>query len=150
LVLKNAAIPKYQQYVQFCLAGVATPRTAVHVPGRRYDDAEWGEFCILKPIDLSRTSTGGTVQWLRTRRMTAFDPMRYPEDHALRHSGVLVQSFVDTGRFPTYWRVLTLFGEPLYCVKSTCAIERPALDSPDEAIESAVIEPKHPRAKEKT
>jgi hypothetical protein len=82
--------------------------------------------------------------------MMAFDPMRYPENHALRHSGVLVQSFVDTGRFPTYWRVLTLFGEPLYCVESMCAVERPALDSPDEVIESAVIEPKHPRAKEKT
>jgi hypothetical protein len=148
LVLRNAPIQKFLQYAQFCLAGIATPRTAVHVPGRPYEVAEWGEFCIVKPTDLGRTSAGGTVQWLRTRRMAAFDPKRYPEDHVFRHSGQLVQSFVDTGRFPVNWRVLTLFGEPLYCFKSVCPIERPALDAPDEMIESAVVEPKHPRIKE--
>jgi hypothetical protein len=148
LVLRNAPIPKFQQYAQFCLAGIDTPRTTVHIPGRRYEVAEWGEFCIVKPTDLARTSAGGTVQWLRTRRMAAFDPKGYPEDHVFRKSGLLVQSFVDTGRFPVNWRVLTLFGRPLYCFRSTCPIERPALDAPDEAIEKAVIEPKHPSVKE--
>jgi hypothetical protein len=147
LVLRNAAIPKFQQYAQFCLAGIDTPRTTIHIPGTSYDVAEWGEFCILKPTDLARTSAGGTVHWRRTRRMAAFDPTRYPDDHVYRQSRLLVQSFVDTGRMPANWRVLTLFGEPLYCFKSICPVERPALDAPDEAIENAVIEPKHPSIK---
>jgi hypothetical protein len=62
---------------------------------------------------------------------------------------VLVQQFIDTGPLPTHWRVLTLFGAPLYCMKFWCPIERPPLDAPDEAIENAIIETKHPSLKRK-
>ena len=47
------------------------------------------------------------------------------------------------------WRVLTLLGEPLYCFRSASGVERPPLDAPDELIEKAVVEPKHPEGKEK-
>src|ERR1019366_1471238 len=52
VILHNRTIHKYQQYVQFCLAGVNTPRTGNFTPAYEYQESEWGEFCILKPADL--------------------------------------------------------------------------------------------------
>ena len=147
IMLHNQPIHKFQQYVQFRLADIDTPRTGMFDRAHIYEPADWGEFCIIKPADLGKMSKGGSVQWLRTKRLRSFDPGRYPENHVLRNSGLLVQSFIDTGRCPLNWRVLTLFGEPLYCFKSACPAERPPLDAPDSLIEAAVIEPKHPQVK---
>ena len=36
IVLQNRPVHKYQQYVQFCLAGVRTPRTANFSPAEHY------------------------------------------------------------------------------------------------------------------
>jgi hypothetical protein len=149
IVLHNRPIHKYQQYVQYRLAGVDTPRTANFTPNRDYQPEEWGEFCILKPADLGKMGTGGIVRLQRTRRLAAFDPGQFPTDHVLRTSRLLVQSFVDTGLLAQSWRVLTLLGEPLYCFRQSSGIERPPLDAPDEAIERAIIEPKHPDGKAK-
>jgi hypothetical protein len=148
VVLRNRTIHKYQQYVQFRLAGVDTPRTANFNASHEYTATDWGEFCILKPSDLGKMGKGGSVRLQRTVRLPAFDPARYPEEHVFRNSRLLVQSFIDTGAHPVNWRVLTLLGEPLYCFRSTCPVARPPLDSPDDVIESAVIEPKHPDAKQ--
>ena len=149
IVLQNRSIHKYQQYVQFCLAGVNTPRTGDFTPRQEYLESDWGEFCILKPADLGRMGKGGSVRLQRTRRLVAFDPAQFPEDHVYRKSSLLVQSFVDTGLLAVNWRVLTLLGEPLYCFRSSSGIERPPLDAPDAIIEKAIIEPKHPEGKEK-
>ncbi len=149
ILLQNGPVHKFQQYVQFCLAGVPTPHAANFSPDTEYSEEEFGEFSILKPIDLGRMGKGGLVRLQRTRRLKAFDRNQYPEDHPLRSSRLLVQSFVDTGVYAVSWRVLTLLGEPLYCFRSASGVERPPLDSPDEVIEKAVIEPKHPEGKQK-
>lgn len=149
IVLQNRPVHKYQQYVQFCLAGVRTPRTANFSPAARYLESEWGEFCILKPVDMGKMGKGGLLRLQRTRRLPAFDPTQYPADHPLRTSRLLLQSFIDTGNFAVSWRVLTLLGEPLYCFRSASGVERPPLDAPDEVIEKAIVEPKHPEGKAK-
>jgi hypothetical protein len=149
LVLQNRPIHKYQQYVQFSLAGVATPRTANFSPQMEYSEEEFGEFTILKPIDLGKMGKGGLVRLQRTRRLAAFDRSQYAEDHPLRTSRLLLQSFIDTGLLARSWRVLTLLGEPLYCFRQSSGVERPPLDAPDELIEKAIIEPKHPDGKAK-
>jgi hypothetical protein len=149
LLLQNRTVHKYQQYVQFSLAGVPTPHTANFSPQIEYSEEEFGEFTILKPIDLGKMGKGGLVRLQRTRRLSAFDRSQYPEDHPLRTSSLLLQSFIDTGVYAVSWRVLTLLGEPLYCFRSASGVERPPLDSPDELIEKAVIEPKHPEGKAK-
>jgi hypothetical protein len=149
LLLQNRTVHKYQQYVQFSLAGVATPHTANFSPQVEYSEEEFGEFTILKPIDLGKMGKGGLVRLQRTRRLAAFDRSQYPEDHPLRTSRLLLQSFIDTGVYAVSWRVLTLLGEPLYCFRSASGVERPPLDSSDELIEKAVVEPKHPEGKAK-
>ncbi len=148
ILLHNRPIHKYQQYVQFRLAGVNTPRTGNFTQAHEYPESDWGEFSILKPADLGMMGKGGSVRLQRTARLQAFDPAQYPVDHVFRKSRLLVQSFVDTGRFAASWRVLTLLGEPLYCFKSSSPLERPPLDAPDDVIEKAIIEPKHPEGKQ--
>ncbi len=149
LVLQNQPVHKYQQYVQFKLAGINTPLTASFSAAERYLESDWGEFCILKPVDLGKMGKGGLVRLQRTRRLANFDPNQYPEDHPLRTSKLLLQSFIDTGVYAESWRVLTLLGEPLYCFRSASGVERPPLDAPDDVIEKAIIEPKHPEGKAK-
>jgi hypothetical protein len=149
IVLQNRPVHKYQQYVQFCLAGVRTPRTANFSPAERYLESEWGELCILKPVDMGKMGKGGLLRLQRTRRLPAFDPTQSPAEHPLRTSRLLLQSFIDTGNFAVSWRVLTLLGEPLYCFRSASGVERPPLDAPDEVIEKAIVEPKHPDGKAK-
>ena len=124
-----------------------TPSTAPLTP--KLDLSSWGEFVVLKPLPLSQTSTGDNIRLIRTRRLQ--DLLHSNGIGKLIPGGVpaLVQQFVDTGPLPTHWRVLTLFGAPLYCMKFWCPIERPPLDAPDEIIESAIIETKHPSLKHK-
>src|SRR4029077_10189141 len=148
ILLHNRPIHKYQQYVQFCLAGMNTPRTGNFTRAREYTESDWGEFCILKPADLGKMRKGGIVRLQRTRRLSAFDPAQYPLEHVFRNSRLLVQSFVDTGLRAESWRVLTLLGGPLYFFRSSSPVERPPLDAPDDLIEKAIIEPKHPEGKQ--
>ncbi|MBL8895365.1 MAG: hypothetical protein JNJ53_12230 [Rhizobiales bacterium] len=128
-------------------AGINVPRTDRFKFGRAYSEAEWGEFVVLKPLPLSLTSKGGSVQLIRTRNLAALTPDRFPDDHVLSKGPALIQQFIDTGEFATNWRVLTLFGEPLHSLKSRTAIALPALTATDSEIESAIVEPKHPRFK---
>jgi hypothetical protein len=146
-IYANRPVTKLDQQAAFHAAGVRAPRTQRFEYGKDYSEAEWGEFVVLKPLPLSLTSKGGNIQLIRTRNLAGLSPKRFPPDHALSKGPALIQRFVDTGSFATNWRVLTLFGEPLYCSKSKSPIERPELTADDGAIESAVVEPKHPRAK---
>ena len=52
---------------------------------------------------------------------------------------MIVQQFIDTGERIAAFRVLTLFGEPLYCQFNRSETARPALDASDAEIESATM-----------
>jgi hypothetical protein len=47
-----------------------------------------------------------------------------------------VQQYIHTGPKPSEWRVLTLFGEPLYCLKSTSRDGEIDLSAPDGILET--------------
>jgi len=143
------AIPKLEQFARFRALDIATPETARFEPGGCYDEAKWGEFVVLKPLPLSQTSTGLGLKLIRTRRLSGLTSPAAV--HALTgvEGPMLVQSFIDTGDMPTHWRVLTLFGRPLYSMKFRCPIVRPPLSSDDPVIESAIVETKHPDLKKK-
>ena len=48
-------------------------------------------------------------------------------DHPARSEPVLIQRFIDTGPYAESFRVLTLFGEPLYCMKYRQRELRPSI-----------------------
>lgn len=142
-ILSNKRITKLDQYAILVSKGVATPRTERFVPGKRYDVDKWGEHVLLKPAALQLTGYGLHVRLLRTRRLNDLTTAAHLRQFMDSDAPFLVQDFIDTGPHATAWRVLTLFGEPLYCLRSWSPVERPALDVSDADLESAVVVSKH-------
>ncbi len=146
-ILQNGPVPKLEQYSRFLATGVATPRTARFEFGKRYSEDEWSEFVVMKPLPLTMTSKSGLSRLYRTRRLEQLSPGALPEDHFLRDGPGLVQELIDTGLYPSKFRVLSLFGDPLYCSNTRSMAPRVPLDAGDEEIEASIIDAKNPLSK---
>ena len=116
--LENRKYKKLEQFSRFVASGIRTPLTERFTFGKVYDEEKWGELVILKPLSLTLTSKGGSVRLFRTRSLHHLKTSDLPEGHALKKAPALVQQFVDTGIYPSKWRVLSLLGEPLYSAYS--------------------------------
>lgn len=132
-------IPKVGQLQLLADAGVPVPRTVVMTPGMRLDPADWGEFVIVKPTDPFTSSYGRGIQLIRTARVRHIRPEDYPAGHPGRLGPMIVQQFINTGDRISLYRVLTLFGEPLYAQLNFGAEKRVDLGAGDEAIERSII-----------
>jgi len=138
-VYAGAQVPKIEQVRRFREAGLPVPRTALLTPGLVLDPAEWGEFVILKPTDLATSSHGDGIQLIRTERVAYRAPADYPERHPGRLGPMIVQQFINTGEKISLYRVLTLFGEPLYSNYFEDRNTRVSLEADDQTIEAAPI-----------
>jgi hypothetical protein len=145
-VFENRMVEKLEQYKRLCAAGIPTPRTERFEFGKRYDEKEWSEFVILKPLPLTLTSKKGWTRLYRTQRLEHLKVHDLPQDHFLRKGPGLVQTLIDTGPHPAKYRVLSLFGEALYSSMTRSAVPRAALDASDEELESSVIDAKNPKS----
>ncbi len=132
-------MPKAEEVRRLTIAGVPVPRTVLLTPGLELDRAVWGDFVIVKPTDLATSSYGRGIQLMRTERVRYIAPQDYASDHPGRLGPMMVQQFVDTGETITCYRVLTLFGEPLYFQFNEMADPRVDLNAADEVIERAPI-----------
>jgi hypothetical protein len=146
-VMQGRAVKKIEQFARFASLGIDSPLTARLDVKQLYDPQVWGEFVILKPLPLSLNSTGAGVKLVRTARLNELNRQNALAAFVGHDAPVLVQTFIDTGPFPTHWRILTLFGRALYSMKFWCPIQRPELTASDEEIENAIIETKHPDLK---
>lgn len=140
-LLKNVPIDKLLQYEVFRKAGIPTPPTLAFKFGMMLDPLLFGEFVLVKPMDLHLTSVGDGVQLFRRRRIEQLRLHDFPPDHPLHRDrqGYLVQRFIDTGLYPSFHRIETLFGKVLYSWHSTLQSPRCGLDAPDAEIERAII-----------
>lgn len=146
-ILQSLAVKKIDQYARFKALGIGTPLTARLDQKLHYDPDIWGEFVVLKPLPLSMTSTGAGVRLIRTARLNVLNRANGLAAFMGHAAPLIVQTFINTGPHPTHWRVLTLFGHPLYSMKFWSPIARPELTASDDEIENAVIETKHPDLK---
>jgi hypothetical protein len=132
-------IPKLEQIERLAAAGVSVPRTAILTPDLELDPALWGAYVVVKPTDLLTSSGGLGVTLHRTSRVRYIPPAGYPEDHPGRRAPMMVQAFVDPGERLASYRVLTLFGEPLYAQLNLSSTHRVDLAQPDEVLERSVV-----------
>lgn len=132
-------VPKFEEIRRLREAGVSVPLTAILTPDLRLDPAVWGEFVILKPTDIPTSSHGRGINLIRTNRVRFRPAGEYPIDHPGCLGPMIVQQYIDTGERLTVYRVLTLFGEPLYAQLNQASAARVDLDAPDETIENAVV-----------
>lgn len=138
-VYHGRPIHKFEQLLRLSAAGVRVPMSTVLRPDTKLDPAKWGEFVVLKPTDISTSSHGVGIQLIRTARVRYIKPEDYPEDHPGRRGRIVVQQFINSGPRMPHYRVLTLFGAPLYCQMSEAGEDRVDLSSSDETIEAATI-----------
>lgn len=143
-VLKNTQVEKFAQYEIFRRAGIPTPPTLPFRFGMTLDPMLFGEFVVIKPMDLDLTSQGKGIQLFRRHRLERVGPGDFPLDHPIHSAldGYLVQKFIDTGPYPCYHRIQTFFGSVMYCWHTMSMSRRAALDAPDSDIESAVVDVK--------
>ena len=145
-IFENRPTEKLEQYKRLCAAGIPTPRTERFEFGKHYDEKEWSEFVILKPLPLTLSSRKGWTRLYRTHRLEHLKAHDLPQDHFLRKGPGLVQTLIDTGSHPTKYRVLSLFGEALYSSMTRSVVPRVSLDASDEELEASVIDAKNPKS----
>ncbi len=131
-------IIKTAQLRQYAEAGIAHPMSAVFRWGLGLDPGRWGPLTVMKPLDPGATSRG-LAHLIPTPMVGKLRPQHFAPEHPIHKSPMLIQSFIDSGLYPSHFRVLLLFGEPLYMVEHVMADPRPPLDSPPELLLGAPI-----------
>ena len=137
--LCGRVVAKIEQLHALHTAGVPVPRSSLLHPGVTFDPAVWGDVVVLKPADITSSSSGAGISLMRTERVRYLAPEAYPEGHPARRGPMIVQRFVDTGPRVTSYRVLMFLGEPLYCQRMEATAERIGLDADDAALERAPV-----------
>jgi hypothetical protein len=115
-------LSKDEQVRRLSSIDILTPRTVTLSSEDSFDPSEWGEFVITKP---NNSNSGKGVKLVRTVDLRA----RYDELTADVSDQILVQPYIEhsEGGYPTIYRVLTMFGRPLYSVMNRWADKRPPL-----------------------
>jgi hypothetical protein len=138
-LFQAAFIPKYEEYLAFATAGVPTPLTSVFRMGRPFDASRHRPLVVAKPTRMGSMSQGNNVCLMRRERVEHVIPRRFPPELTSDEAPIIVQDFIDTGIYPAHFRVLVLFGEPLFCFKAIATVERPRLDATDAELETGEI-----------
>jgi len=137
LVYRCRRVLKTEQYEYYRAAGLPTPRTARFVFGTVLDPADWGDFVVLKPMFIN--SHGKGIHLVRTVKAATLTPDDFFDDHPIHKDPYIVQQFIDTGETPCHYRVLSFFGEALFCRRNFLLSTRPSLDENDETLMNAPI-----------
>lgn len=94
-------------------AGLPVPAWREIVPGIKLDPEEWGPWVVVKP---DRGLRGIDVEAVATAEVRFRSPDELPRGHLGRESALLAQRFIPTAQGPSYYRVTTCFGEPLFAI----------------------------------
>jgi len=137
-VLRSSEISKLGQAKRAREGGISVPPILPFEFGMKLDPIVFGPLVILKPMTFT---SQGKVHLFRRTRAETIRPADFPPDHFIHRDrrGYLVQKFVDTGAYPSWNRVMTFLGQPIYAVNGSLTVPRPPLDSSDQILENATI-----------
>jgi len=117
-VCQGHEFPKDEQYRMLARHGLPVPDWTVIGPETALDPARWGPYVVVKPA-LGRK--GAEIFIKRTGRVRYRPPEEFPEDHPARRAPLIAQRFIYTGKWPSNFRVVTLFGRALLCWRCEAA-----------------------------
>ena len=89
------------------------------------------------------TSHGGGMEMARAATLSG---ARWRDHPTIRNAGgapIIVQQFVDTGEYPSHYRILTLFGEPIFGFRAVSTVRRPSLDAAPDVLAAGPFMAKH-------
>jgi len=101
----------------------------------------FGPVVMLKSSGL--TSHGRGMQMVDTASLAGERWRDHPAVRAAGEAPMVVQRFVDTGEFPSHYRVLTLFGEPIFGFRALSTVPRPPLDAASDMLANGPFMAKH-------
>jgi hypothetical protein len=117
--------PKTEEIARLVAAGINVPEAVPVEPETRLDPATWGPFTVVKPLS---GMAGYGIRLVRTRDVRWVDPQSWPDDDPRHGQEMYAQRFVDTGVTANCYRVMVVYGRPVYCSRSTLLTPRPPLD----------------------
>ena len=132
-------IPKDEQMRMLAAQGIRVPKWTFLKPQTTLNEQEWGRFIILKPVAFGRATEGRGVELVRTSAIKYRLRAQFSKDHPGSHGQMIVQQFIDTGKHSEDYRVLTLFGAPLYALRRRQLTPMPDLDDPTWTMASAGV-----------
>jgi hypothetical protein len=123
-VHSGQAISKIEQMNLLGEAGVPIPDWKFIRRGTKFDQEEWGESLILKPTS-SLAAQGRGIQLVKTENVEFIPPEKFPASHVAQGWRLIGQRFIDSGQYPSEYRVLCFFGKPLYAIRRQSSEIRP-------------------------
>jgi hypothetical protein len=140
-IYAGSLITKDVQLRRMSEAGVPVPDFAVLHGDFEVAPDRFGPTAMLKPIGF--TSHGRGIEMVQTAVLAG---SRWRDHPAVRAAGdvpMIVQKFIDTGEYPSHYRILTLFGEPIFGFRAVSTVRRPALDAQDHILAAGPFMAKH-------
>jgi hypothetical protein len=129
-VYAGRPMPKIDEMRMLLAGGIPVPDFEEIVPGVALPEARFGSHVVLKPVH-ELASFGRGLTLCRREAVRYRVPRDYPPDHPGSWAPMVAQRFIDTGPRVSHYRVLTLFGEPLYAYRAVADEDRPPLDVSD-------------------
>ena len=136
-VYQGGAAPKPLQLKRLQAAGVPVPKWELIEPDGVFDPTGWGDHVVVKPAD-GQSSTGEGIKLYRTAEIAHASAAALAPGTRFSTGRIIVQEFINTGPELEYFRVLTMFGQPLYCLRTTLKSAVPILADGAPASEVAI------------
>jgi hypothetical protein len=124
-VYAGALITKDVQVRRLAEAGLPVPDFALLTDDFELDPDRFGPIVMIKPTGF--TSHGSGIEMVETHALAGSRWRDYPAIRA-GETQFVVQRFIDTGKYPSHYRILTLFGEPIFGFRAQSTVPRPHLD----------------------
>jgi hypothetical protein len=115
-------ISKLEQARRLQSAGIATPETVPYGSDTELDLSKWGELTVLKP------DTGGGGKGIEVIRTKSLGKARLQGKEGEFGRRMIAQPYIDTGPYPAKYRLLAIFGRPLYCELQASVAKAPPVD----------------------
>jgi glutathione synthase/RimK-type ligase-like ATP-grasp enzyme len=106
-----------------------------------FDPNRFGPVVMLKPTGF--TSHGRGIEMVRAEELTGVRWRHHPAVRAAGDTPLMVQRFIDTGVYPTHYRVLTFFGQPIFAFQAVSTVRRPSLHASSEQLAAGPFMAKH-------
>lgn len=137
-IFAGRPMPKLEEMRRLAEGGIPVPAFTELRPDTVLAEADFGSHVILKPSHPMASNARGQI--LMRRAAVRYRPLPdYPAGHPGRQGPMVVQRYIDTGLYPAQYRVLTLFGRPLYALSWRSTVPRAQLDSPDHVLAASRV-----------
>lgn len=123
-IYQGQIMSKYDQLMRLGAAKLPVPKWILLQENTRLNHAKWGKTVVLKPVAVG-SAQGRGVQFVKTKKLGFIPQKAFPENHIGRYAPMLAQEYIETGDYPSEYRVLCFFGRPLYAIKRMSQEKRP-------------------------